>query len=301
MSWGQALLTAGASFFDEDDSTGDFLRFGSGLLGAVSAERNAREGNALARASLAQRQALAQAQLGMAREEIARDRAAQNRLYGMAGEIGRSMSSAYEALGPAYVPNQADVQENYRQLRDQAFRDVDRTVDRVVSSGYAEDIARGRDGMRTLQRDIRSENIRRFSEAYQDADQSAFDAALARTGGLAEMTASGRAAALREYGTVTSAQFDAERAIRTNNGSALANGAFNSLNSIGRDISAGASSANKAAGDQWARFMETDAPYIGRAFGFGSMPEPPNEDEPENSGVLPMNGYGFAYPPRRPA
>lgn len=299
MAWGQAISAIADGLFEPESRVGAGLQFTGNLLTMLQSERDARDARAADMASLSQRMAIARSQLNMAQRQAAIEEAMRNRVLEQTSNLGATLQSTLASLGPAYVPTADEINANYAGLRDQAFRDVDRTVDRVVSAGYAEDIARGRDGMPTLQRDIRRNNVERFADVYQQADQAAFDAALGRVGGVANTINAGRTNRLAEVEGVYGSQLRHEQAMLTNGAPNMMATAGNAWAGIGASTNAGARGATTLAETDRTNFFTGLPDQMRTIAGLPTTTSPaPTPPPPPADGFTSWSNPPL--PPRRP-
>lgn len=299
MAWGQMISAAAAGLFEPESKLGAGLSFTGNLVSMLQSEQQAREGRSMDMANLQQQMQMAQTQMALASRQAATEEAMRNRILEQTSNLGARIQSAYQSLGPAYVPTQEEINANYGALRETAFRDIDRTVDRVVSAGYADDIARGRDTMPTLQRDIRRDNVDRFSDIYSQADQASFDAAVGRVGAVANTINAGRSNAMGELESSLTAQLRYEQPMATQNAPQYAAWAQNGLGAVGQTTGTMARGATTLAETDRTNFFtglpDTLRTITGRATTTQPAPTPP---PPPDDGM--SSWANPPLPPRRP-
>lgn len=141
--------------------------------------------------------------------------AMRNRLLEQSSRLGAAMEQAYSYLGMPYMPSTQDIQRDYNDIRQLNHYNLDRLVENATSRTQADSMARGMD-VSAQHRGAQRAHVREFAPRYQEADQAAFDAAIARATNQVNLHQGTRDNFLTEIGNVYGAQLNAESGMYNN-------------------------------------------------------------------------------------
>lgn len=252
MSWGSLIGAIGGAF-----GLGDIGGIIGGGLDAFLEWDNMNDLQDAQQNVFNQQAALAALQAKMAGEDHAFSLALRNKILGQNNELAAALRAAYAALGPSFMVDGERVQRDYEALRSKNFSDVDRSLDRVVSSRYADDIVKGRNAMPTFQRDQVRYEGEEYAGMYREADQKAYDAAISRNASLAGLLQDSRSFRLDELSGVLDQPISRNLTLAgLLNPSESAYRASASNGDLLDFIGSGASQANQAFGDRLADLSE---------------------------------------------
>ena len=132
-----------------------------------------------------------------------------NRLLEQSSRLGAAMEQAYAHLGMPYMPSTQDIQRDYNDIRQLNHYNLDRLVENATSRTQADSMHRGMD-VSAQHRGAQRNHVREFAPRYAEADQSAFDAAIARATSQVNLHQGTRDNFLREIDNVYGRQLAAE-------------------------------------------------------------------------------------------
>jgi hypothetical protein len=131
--------------------------------------------------ALAQQQMIANQQLQVAAQRAAEESALRGGIVSRSQQLEAAINQARAAMGPMPTATQGDINTNYQQIRQMYMDDLNNTIDRVSSQGYADAISKGMDRsdrFRDTQRDLSQE----YASQLRKIDQEAYNAAINRVG-----------------------------------------------------------------------------------------------------------------------
>jgi len=216
--------------------------------------------------ALQQTQAIAQAQLNMAQQRAAEENAIRSGIVNRSQLLEQAINQARASLGPIPVASQQDINTNYNQIRDVMQGDLNKTIDRVSSQGFADAIARGMDRsdqFRDQQRDLSIG----YADQLRKIDQEAYNAAINRTQQNQETLSAGRDIAYKEAGAGYQSAIDNLRGIMPTNAQSALNQAGTSQDRISSDLQALATDSQKASGTLQANLAEKYGGNLGYMLG----------------------------------
>jgi hypothetical protein len=155
------------------------------------AEEQAKRDRQAYEAQLAAQQAIAQQQAQYAAARAAEETALRGGIVNRSQMLEAAINQARQAMGPLPTATQGDINTNYQQIRDMYRDDLNETIDRVSSQGYADAIAKGMDRsdrFRDTQRDL----SREYAGQLRKIDQEAYNAAINRVGANQKTLMEGR-------------------------------------------------------------------------------------------------------------
>lgn len=268
------------------DENGDPSRRGmfAQSLGAgydyLKARKQAQIDEQNAAQAMAQQQAIAQQQLAMAQRRAAEEQQIRSGIVNRSQQLEAAINQARAAMGNFTPASQADINTNYQQIRQMMMGDLNSTIDRVSSQGYADAIAKGMDRsdrFRDKQRDLSKE----YADQLRKIDQEAYNAAINRVQQNQETLSAGRDMAYKDAGASLQTGIDNLRnAMPTTATSAYGN-AMSSARNIGSDYSTMATDSQKALGTMQANLNKKYAGNIGYMLGRDDTYTPPVNEELE--------------------
>lgn len=268
------------------DENGDPSRRGmfAQSLGAgydyLNARKQAKIDEQNAARAMAQQQAIAQQQLAMAQRRAAEEQQIRSGIVNRSQQLEAAINQARAAMGNFTPASQADINTNYQQIRQMMMDDLNSTIDRVSSQGYADAIAKGMDRsdqFRDSQRDLSKE----YADQLRKIDQEAYNAAINRVQQNQETLSSGRDMAYKDVGASLQTGIDNLRnAMPTTATSAYGN-AMSSARNIGSDYSSMATDSQAALGTMQANLNKKYAGNIGFMLGRDDTYTPPVNEELE--------------------
>jgi hypothetical protein len=145
------------------------------------AEERSKKDRQAYEAQLAAQQAIAQQQAQYAAARAAEETALRTGIVNRSQMLEAAINQARSAMGPLPTATQGDINTNYQQIRQMYMDDLNSTIDRVSSQGYADAISKGMDRsdrFRDTQRDLSQE----YASQLRKIDQEAYNAAINRVG-----------------------------------------------------------------------------------------------------------------------
>lgn len=282
MSIGSAYLSTLARGFGQfagDKETRGLLNFGGDLLDTIGAQNNLASAQAMDARNLALQQQYLNLMAQQGAKQDAWDTAMRNRILGQTTELGDTLRSTYEALGPRTPIDEANLVARYQQLKDIAYGDLDRAIDRAASKSFSANIARGM-GDSGLNRDSYYDVVERFAPMYQKADATAYGTAYDQALARQKLVDDSRDQIFNEMKTVLGSQIDAEGRLyspSSNPYSAYGTGLSNSLSTSGDAVTSASTAAGTAFGNLTERLGSTLGQYAGTY-------EPPKYEEVKRDG-----------------
>lgn len=268
MAFGDTVGKIAGSFY-EDGSAGQVRAGMYGNLFDVGMAylQNRRDQQQAANDRYIQTQ-LAQKQMQMAAEKAAEETALRQRTLDRAAMLDTELKAAAAKLGPRVGVNAGDIAQNYSTFRTQIMEDYGRTLDRINSIGFADNIARGMDAS-TAEDERRADLARRAATELPQLDQAAFDAAINRSQAYAGALNYGREDTMREISDRTNAVANMEAGLLSNNAPTMMANAATTYGNLFNTSNQAAADSQTFLGNAVGRFNEKIAPNIGYAFGRG--------------------------------
>lgn len=228
--------------------------------------------------AMAQQQAIAQQQLAMAQRRAAEEQQIRSGIVNRSQQLEGAINQARAAMGNFTPASQADINTNYQQIRGMMRDDLNSTIDRVSSQGFADAIAKGMDRSDKF-RDDQRDLSKQYADQFRKIDQEAYNAAIARTRENQELLSAGRDMAYKDAGASLQTGIDNLRnAMPTTATSAYGN-AMSSARNIGSDYSNMATDSQKALGTMQAGLDKKYAGNIGYMLGRDDNYTPPVNEE----------------------
>lgn len=266
------------------DENGDPSRRGmfAQSLGAgydyLNAKKQAEIDEQNAAQAMAQQQAIAQQQLAMAQRRAAEEQQIRSGIVNRSQQLEAAINQARSAMGNFTPATQADINTNYQQIRGMMRDDLNSTIDRVSSQGFADAIAKGMDRsdkFRDEQRDL----SKQYADQFRKIDQEAYNAAIARTRENQELLSAGRDMAYKDAGASLQTGIDNLRNAMPSTATSAYGNAMSSARNIGSDYSNLATDSQKALGTMQAGLDKKYAGNIGYMLGRDDSYTPPVNEE----------------------
>jgi hypothetical protein len=165
----------------------------------MNAYKQSNEDEALAAQALAQQQQIAQEQLGLARQRAAEEAGIRQGIVNRSQMLEQAINQARDAMGDFKGASQGDINANYAQIREQMMGDLNNTIDRVSSQGYADAISKGMDRSDRF-KDSQRELSTSYADQMRKIDQEAYNAAINRTQANQDTLFAGREMATKDVG-----------------------------------------------------------------------------------------------------
>ena len=266
MAYGSAAATAAGSFFD-DKKTKASLDFMGSLWDIGDSYFTNKKDQELADSQLALERQMGAAQMKLAADNAADQAALRQRILDRAAQLDYQLKAAESKLGARANVNAGDIFNNYQTFRTQIMDDYNNTVNNIASKGFAEQIRRGMDRS-TQMTDRQAELARKAAAELPKLDQSAFDAAIARSQNYATALNSQRAGIFDELATVYGGASDMEKGLVTGSEMSMLNTAYNNQSNRAANAANLADSSQEYMGNALATFKEKVAPNLGYSLGF---------------------------------
>ena len=274
MAFGEALATAVGSFYEPGSqqaalasSIGGLADVGIGAFQYISANNRA---NTAAQAQ----QALIDNQVAMGQAQYADERAIRERVLSRVSQLDGALKETLNNLGARAGVNPGDITQNYDLFRTQVMDDYNKSLDRISSQGYADAIRRGMDSS-TQMTDERRALADAAAANIPKLQQSAYDAAIARSTQYADAVNYGRTDTLKEMSDIYGSPIQYETNLMPNNGPTISGAAITNQGTMANNLASAAADSQTYLGDAVGRFTETVAPNFGYAVsGRGSFVDP---------------------------
>lgn len=271
MSFGEFLGKMYNSYLGPDEN-GDPSRRGlfAQSLGAgydyLQARKQTEEDEQLADRAMAQRQAISQQQLAIAQQRAAEEAAIRGGIVNRSQMLEQAINQARSAMGQFNPATQGDINTNYQQIRDMMVGDLESTIDRVSSQGYADAISKGMDRSDRF-RDEKRDLSKEYADQLRKIDQEAYNAAINRTQSNQNLLSSGRDLAYKDIGAGYQTTIDNLKGAMPTTAASSYGNAMSSARDIGSDLSARATDSQKASGTMQAGLDKKYAGNIGFMLG----------------------------------
>lgn len=215
MSFGDVLgAVTGNSFL------GDIGQAGFDMYNSVQANNEREEVRQ-------QQNAMTRMRLQQEAAERAEQVALRNRLLQQSTNLSEALGNVYNFLGMPYQADPRRITQDYLALRNQNYGDVDRLLTMIGSKGTASAITRGVEG--GVMDFEKQQLARKYSDVYQKADQSAYDASIARNKSLVDTLNTSRQNTVGEIKDLYGTQFEMEKGLYKGSSGRDATSALNQM------------------------------------------------------------------------
>ncbi len=223
------FLGKGLNSLYGNDANGDPTRAGmwAQTVGAgydyYEAQKKAKQDRLDYEDALARQQAITNQQLQLAQRRAAEEQSLRGGIVNRSQMLEQAINQARLAMGELPAVTQNDINQNYQQIRGMYQDDLNETIDRVSSQGFAKAISQGMDRSDRF-RDEERDLSRTYASELRKMDQEAYNAAINRVGTNQQTLMDGRKNVYADIGSGYQTGIDNLRDVMpTNAGSAYSN------------------------------------------------------------------------------
>lgn len=251
------------------------------MLDYYQSSKEARKAEEEARKQLAIQQRLNEQYAQLAARRAEEESQIRESIVQRTAMMNNALAQAQAAMGPRYFAKPEDIQQNYDQIRDVMYRNVDRAQANESSTGFSDAITRGMDRSKAFRKE-QDARVAKYADLYNQADQEAYNAAIGRVGAYGDTLNAGRQANLDEIKSLYNPGLTALQNTMPTTGGTMLDNAYTNQSSLRSLADTSASNANQVAGRQMGTIDDTFSRNLGYMLGRTPNYTPTKNDEVES-------------------